>query len=178
MSRKRELSTSADDNLKAYFNQIKKAKLLTFEEELELSRRIQAGEEEARSRLIESNLRLVVRIAKNYLNEEEPMQKALKFILQNFHKQIQIKDLRKVTNMSTSSFCTSFKNTYRMTFKDYLLNVRIGYACKLLTDSSQNISRAAYLSGFENLSNFNRQFKKIKGITPSQFLTEVESIEQ
>jgi len=67
MSRKRELSTSADDNLKAYFNQIKKAKLLTFEEELELSRRIQAGEEEARSRLIESNLRLVVRIAKNYL---------------------------------------------------------------------------------------------------------------
>ena len=70
MSRKRELSTSADDNLKAYFNQIKKAKLLTFEEELELSRRIQAGEEEARSRLIESNLRLVVRIAKNYLTPE------------------------------------------------------------------------------------------------------------
>jgi AraC-like DNA-binding protein len=109
-----------------------------------------------------------------YMNEDEPMQKALKFILQNFNKQIKIKDLREVTNMSTSSFCTSFKNTYRMTFKDYLLNVKIGYACKLLTDSSQNISRAAYLSGFENLSNFNRQFKKIKGITPTQFLAEVD----
>jgi AraC-like DNA-binding protein len=111
-----------------------------------------------------------------YMKEDEPMQKALKFILQNFHKQIKIKDLREVTNMSTSSFCTSFKNTYRMTFKDYLLNVKIGYACKLLTDSSQNISRAAYLSGFENLSNFNRQFKKIKGITPTQFLAEVDQL--
>ena len=70
MSRKRELSTSADDNLKAYFDQIKRAKLLTFEEELELSRRIQAGDESARSLLIESNLRLVVRIAKNYLTPE------------------------------------------------------------------------------------------------------------
>jgi RNA polymerase primary sigma factor len=70
MSRKRELSISADDNLKAYFEQIKKAKLLTFEEELELSRRIQSGDESARKLLIESNLRLVVRIAKNYLTPE------------------------------------------------------------------------------------------------------------
>ena len=70
MSRKRDISTSSDDNLKAYFNQIKKARLLTFEEELALSRRIQAGEETARSQLIESNLRLVVRIAKNYLTPE------------------------------------------------------------------------------------------------------------
>jgi RNA polymerase primary sigma factor len=70
MSRKRETSTSFEDNLKAYFSQIKKAKLLTFEEELELSRRIQDGDEQARTLLIESNLRLVVRIAKNYLTTE------------------------------------------------------------------------------------------------------------
>lgn len=70
MSRKREISTSFEDNLKAYFSQIKKAKLLTFEEELELSRRIQAGDEQARTLLIESNLRLVVRIAKSYLTPE------------------------------------------------------------------------------------------------------------
>jgi RNA polymerase primary sigma factor len=70
MSRKRELSTSSDDNLKAYFEQIKKAKLLTFEEELDLSRRIQAGDQGAQQKLIESNLRLVVRIAKNYITPE------------------------------------------------------------------------------------------------------------
>lgn len=113
----------------------------------------------------------------NYPDENEPMQKALKYLLRNFHKKVLIKDLLEITNMSGSSFCTAFKNTYRMTFKDYLLSIRIGYACKLLTDSSQNISRAAYDSGFENISNFNRQFKKIKHITPSQFIKEVNSIE-
>ncbi|HET6486947.1 MAG TPA: sigma-70 family RNA polymerase sigma factor, partial [Spirochaetia bacterium] len=70
MIRKREIASSFDDNLKAYFNQIKKAKLLTFEEELALSRRIQSGDEEARKQLVESNLRLVVRIAKGFLTPE------------------------------------------------------------------------------------------------------------
>jgi RNA polymerase primary sigma factor len=70
MTRKREIAVSTDDNLKSYFNQIKKAKLLTFEEELELSRRIQAGDVQARTSLIESNLRLVVRIAKNYITPD------------------------------------------------------------------------------------------------------------
>ncbi len=70
MSKRREVTSSFEDNLKAYFSQIKKARLLTFEEELELSRRIQKGDESARRLLIESNLRLVVRIAKNYLTPE------------------------------------------------------------------------------------------------------------
>ena len=64
-----------------------------------------------------------------------------------------------------------------MPFKDYLLNVRVGYACKLITVASQNISGIAYDSGFGNISNFNRQFKKIKGITPSQFQEQIKIIE-
>jgi len=97
------------------------------------------------------------------------MQRALHYMLQNFQQNIQIKELLKITSMSNTAFCAAFKQTYRMTFKEYLLNIRIGYACKLLTEGSQNISEIAYNSGFENISNFNRQFKKIKGITPSQF---------
>lgn len=113
-----------------------------------------------------------------HTNENGPMQKATKYILQNFQQQIHIQDLLNVTNMSASSFCKSFKNTYRMTFKDFLLNIRVGYACKLLIDSSQNISVAAYMSGFENLSNFNRQFKKIKNITPSEYVNEISYLDK
>jgi len=104
-----------------------------------------------------------------WLKDNGPMQKALQYIMQNFKKQISVNDLLLVTNMSATTFYNSFKYSYRMSFKTYLLNVRIGYACRLLTDASKNISEIAYDSGFENLSNFNRQFKKIKGVTPSQF---------
>jgi AraC-like DNA-binding protein len=104
-----------------------------------------------------------------WLKDNGPMQKALQFILQNFQKQIQIKELLQITNMSNTTFYNAFLYTYRMTFKSYLLNVRIGYACRLLIDATKSISEIAYESGFENLSNFNRQFKKIKGLTPSEF---------
>lgn len=110
-------------------------------------------------------------------DETGSMQKALKYILQNFQKQISIKDLLDITNMSNTSFYAAFKQTYRMPFKDYLLNIRVGYACKILTDPFQNISGIAYDSGFGNISNFNRQFKKIKGITPSQFQEQIKKFE-
>jgi AraC-like DNA-binding protein len=111
-------------------------------------------------------------------SESDPMQKALKYILLNFHKHIRIKELLDITNMSNTSFYAAFKQIYRMPFKEYLLNIRVGYACKLLlTDPSQNISGIAYESGYGNISNFNRQFKKIKGITPSQFQKQIKKIE-
>jgi RNA polymerase primary sigma factor len=70
LNRRRDLTSGVEDNLRAYFSQIKSARLLTFEEELALSRRIQGGDAAARMQLIEANLRLVVRIAKNYLTPE------------------------------------------------------------------------------------------------------------
>ena len=110
-----------------------------------------------------------------HINGNLPMQKALEYILQNFQREITIKELLQVTSMSNTPFSLAFKKSYRMTFKDYLLNTRIGYACKLLTYNSLNISQIAYDSGFENISNFNRQFKKLKGTTPSQFQDKLES---
>lgn len=98
-----------------------------------------------------------------------PMQKALQYIMQNFHNEVNMKEMLEITNMSNTSFCLAFKKIYRMTFKEYLVNTRIGYACRLLGDESMTISEIAYHSGFENLSNFNRQFKRLKGITPKQY---------
>ncbi len=64
---------NTEDSLRAYFDQIKRSKLLSFEEELALSRRIMAGDEEARQRLIECNLRLVVKIAKGFSTPDVPL---------------------------------------------------------------------------------------------------------
>ena len=106
---------------------------------------------------------------------DDPIQKALEYIVQHFQEDISLKEMLSITNMSNSAFCNSFRKVSRMTFKEYLLNVRVGYACKLLTEDALNISQIAYSCGFENLSNFNRQFKKIKKITPSQFQKKVNS---
>lgn len=56
-----------------------------------------------------------------------------------------------------------------MTFKKHLIKLRIGYACRLLRDNEKSISQISFDSGFENLSNFNRLFKKVKGMAPSDF---------
>jgi AraC-like DNA-binding protein len=101
--------------------------------------------------------------------ENESMQRALQYIMQNFQKDIQIRDLLEVTNMSYASFYNYFRRSYRVPFKEYLLDIRVDYACKLLKDDSLNISEIAYNCGFENLSNFNRQFRRLKDMTPSQY---------
>jgi RNA polymerase primary sigma factor len=62
-----------DDLLRSYFEQIKRTPLLTFEEEIELSKRVQQGDEAAKKRLIEANLRLVVKIAKGFVTNELPL---------------------------------------------------------------------------------------------------------
>ena len=106
-------------------------------------------------------------------NENNVMSKVIQYMMQNFQKNIRVTDLLSIAHMSNSSFCTLFRTTYRMTFKDYLLKLRIGYACRLLMENNKSISEIAYKSGFENLSNFNRQFKKIKKIIPKEYVAKV-----
>ncbi|GHV82134.1 hypothetical protein AGMMS49991_06920 [Spirochaetia bacterium] len=70
MSSKKKAGNDGDDSLQSYFEQIKSVPLLSFEEELELSKRIQKGDELAKNRLIETNLRLVIKIARMYLTSD------------------------------------------------------------------------------------------------------------
>jgi AraC-like DNA-binding protein len=97
------------------------------------------------------------------------LKKVIQYIMQHFHEKIQIKTVLEIANMSSTTFSVLFKKTYNMTFSDYVLKVRIGYACSLLTDNTRSISQVSFEAGFENLSNFNRLFKKAKSITPKEF---------
>lgn len=72
MTKRKAVLTEQDDLLRSYFDQIKKTPLLSFEEELELSRRIEKKDDAARKQLIEANLRLVVKIAKAYVTPDVP----------------------------------------------------------------------------------------------------------
>lgn len=107
-------------------------------------------------------------------SESGPLHDVVEFILKNFREDIKLKDVLEIANMGNTRFFLAFKKTYRMPFKSYLLKLRIGYACRLLSGPHLNVSQIAYESGFENLSNFNRHFKSIKGCTPTVYRKRLE----
>lgn len=106
------------------------------------------------------------------------MKKVIQYIMQNFQEKITMKKLLSLSNMSSTAFSTMFKKTYNMTFTEYILKIRIGYACSLLGDNDKSISQISSDAGFENLSNFNRLFRKIKNVTPKEYRYKVSESEK
>lgn len=106
------------------------------------------------------------------LKFEEPKlsNNAVAYIFKNFNKPIDLNTVANVVHMNPSAFSRSFKRVHRKTFSQYVNEIRIGYACKLLMDNELSIASIAYESGFNNLSNFNRQFKVLKKMSPSAYL--------
>lgn len=92
------------------------------------------------------------------------------FILDNFKTDLNLKTVAGIASMTPQAFSRYFKERTKRTFISFLNEVRIGYACRLLTEQSMTISQICYESGYSNLSNFNRQFKKIKSMTPSEYI--------
>lgn len=97
------------------------------------------------------------------------IRKVTDYINDNFHNEIRIKEVAKKANMSETAFSHFFKKQTQRSFTEYLIDIRIGYAAKLIIDSEKNINEICYESGFNNISNFNRTFKNKRGITPSEF---------
>lgn len=101
--------------------------------------------------------------------------KVHEYIITNFRKDIPLAHVAEVANMSVPSFCRSFKACTRKSFSHFLHEVRVGYACKLLREGRYNVSRICYESGFNNMSNFNLQFKKITGTSPLQYRQKIKA---
>jgi AraC-like DNA-binding protein len=95
--------------------------------------------------------------------------KVVDYMNQNFHKSISLTEVARLTNMTDVSFSRFFKTRTGITFMDSLLEMRLGHASRLLIDTTESISEVAYDCGFNNISNFNRLFKKKKGCTPKEF---------
>ncbi|HMO38597.1 MAG TPA: AraC family transcriptional regulator [Saprospiraceae bacterium] len=99
----------------------------------------------------------------------ERLNNVLQFSLNNYQQHITLEDAAAVANLSVPAFCRYFKMHTRKSYLRFLHELRISAACKLLAEQKVNISQICYEVGFNNLSNFNRHFKKITGFTPSEY---------
>lgn len=89
--------------------------------------------------------------------------------MHHFKDEISLDQVAELAGMNISAFCRYFKKTTDKTYFQYLNEVRIGYACRLLIEGQNNISEICYASGFNNISNFNRQFKAITNMSPTNY---------
>lgn len=97
------------------------------------------------------------------------LQKVHHYVIKNFHYPLQIEDVANIANMTPHAFCKYFKKTTKKTFMTFLNELRVCHAKKLLIENRIPISQICVESGFNNISNFNRQFKTGTNMTPSDF---------
>jgi AraC-like DNA-binding protein len=97
------------------------------------------------------------------------IEKVFEHLRNNYQKEISLEDVSKIAGMTEVSFSRFIKKRTGRTFIDSLNDIRLGYASRLLIDSSQTVAEIAYKCGFNNISYFNRLFKKTKNITPKEF---------
>ena len=95
--------------------------------------------------------------------------KVKNFISKNYMDDIRLATLADIAGMSPSAFSRFFKLHTGRNLSDYIIEMRLGYASRMLVDTAKSIAEISFQSGFNNLSNFNRIFKKRKGCSPSEF---------
>ncbi|GAB3255430.1 AraC family transcriptional regulator [Larkinella harenae] len=97
------------------------------------------------------------------------LEKAFEFMQTNYDKDISLADLARVVNMPDVSFSRFIKKRTGKTFIDSLNEIRLGHASRLLIDTTQTITEISYKCGFNNMSYFNRIFRRKNGCTPREF---------
>ena len=109
-------------------------------------------------------------------SEANRLNKVFQYISDNFQRKITLSEIASVANLSAKAFCRYFKSKTRKTFYDFLLEVRVAHACNLLLEKDMTIYEVCYDCGFNNLSNFNRYFKKIMDKTPTNYKWEFMNV--
>lgn len=95
--------------------------------------------------------------------------KVKNFISKNYMDELRLPELASLAGMSSSAFSRFFKLHTGRNISEYIIDLRLGYAARMLVDTAKSISEIGFDCGFNNLSNFNRIFKKKKGCSPSEF---------
>jgi len=102
-------------------------------------------------------------------SDTERINKVINFLMENYTQQINLDTIADLVNLNQSSFCRYFKSKTHKTCSQFLNEIRIAHACKLLINSNMTISEICYEIGYNNISHFNRQFKLISGFTAKAY---------
>lgn len=98
--------------------------------------------------------------------ESERINAIYEYSIKNFRRKIQLEEIAEVANISPNSFCRYFKSRTRKTYSQFLIELRVGHACKLLIENNHCLKRLCYESGFNNFTSFHKYFKTITGKSP------------
>ena len=101
--------------------------------------------------------------------ESRRVKKVKQYINDHYSETLKLEDMARLVGMTPTSFSRFFKLRTGKTLSDYVLDIRLGFAARMLVDSTKNISEICFECGFNNLSNFNRIFKGRRGVTPKEF---------
>jgi len=112
----------------------------------------------------------------NTVAETDRMNKVYEFVMNNFHRKILLEEVASIASMTNTSFSRYFKSRVNQSFTDFLKEIRIEYACKLLKEGKMTIEQICYECGFQSLTNFNKQFKKVTGKQPHQYRNEYQKM--
>ena len=102
-------------------------------------------------------------------SESRRVQKVQRYINEHYKEEIRLNTLADMVGMTPVSFSRFFRLRTGKTLSDYIVEIRLGYAIRLLIDSNRTIAEVCYDCGFNNLSNFNRMFKRKKNCSPKEF---------
>ena len=107
--------------------------------------------------------------------EKDRINAIYEYSIRNFKRKIQLEEIADVANISPNSFCRYFKSRTRKTYSQFLIELRVGHACKLLIENNHCIKRLCYESGFNNFTSFHKYFKMITGKSPLVYQKEFVS---
>ncbi len=101
--------------------------------------------------------------------EKDRINNIYDFALQHFKERIALEEVAEVAGMSSNAFCRYFKSRTGKTFSKFLIEIRVGHACKLLIENNMNVKQICYESGFHNFAGFHKYFKQITGKSPLNY---------
>ncbi|WP_066218969.1 AraC family transcriptional regulator [Formosa haliotis] len=110
-------------------------------------------------------------------NEKERMARVITYISENFDKKIDLDEVAAIAYMTPNSFCRYFKKRTKKSFTQYLNEIRLRHACRLLIEGEKQIATICYQSGFNTITNFNRQFKSLMQVTPTEYMEQYKEKE-